>query len=217
MVGSVEVKGGLSIGVTRRAVLPALVTLAQWPFALLRKSRDLFNSGTVVIIVLLAASICALQVGTGASNNPGVHSPDPSAVLASLYAAVPERGYISVATSSLTDPRVVVELVRAKKRGVNVRIIADRQKLADKRDKIALYNLRHYGIPVKVNIGPEPIALRVSIVNDVYVATGTYEYSPCRTSDCALTVTPAADDDLLRNYKEAFNSRWDDERSYKSL
>lgn len=214
MIGTIEVKGGLSIVVARRAVLLAMVALAQWPTALLHKSRALFNSATVTIIVLLAASVCALQMGTGASGDP---SPGPSAVLASLYAAVPKGGYISVMASSLTDPRVVVELVRAKKRGVNVRIIADRQKLQEKRDEIALHNFRHYGIPVKVNIGPEPITLNISIVNDGYVATGTYDYSPCRTSDCILTVTPAPDNDLLQSYKEAFNSRWDDERSYKGL
>lgn len=128
-----------------------------------------------------------------------------------------EHGYISVVTSSVTDPRVVVAPVRAKKRGVNVRIIADRQKLADKRDEIALHNLKHYGIPVKVNIHPEPIAVRASIINDGYVATGAYDYSPCRTSDCVLTVTPAADNGLLGNYKEAFDSMWDDERWCKSL
>ena len=213
--------------VVRRTALVAMVALASLPFRLLRKSQSLFNSATVVIIVLLAASVCAQQMGTGVSSDPGMHSPDPSAVLASLYAAVPGGGYIYVVTPSLTDPRVGLELVRAKKRGVDVRIIADRQKLADKRDQIALYNLKHDGVPVKVNIGPEPLTLRVSIINDVCVATGTYDYGPCTTSvagvtigtksDCVLTVTLATDNDLLRSYKKAFNLMWDDERSYRGL
>ena len=217
MIGTIEAKRGLSMVVVRRTALAAMVALASLSFGLLRKSRGLFNPATAVVIVLLAASVCAQQMGAGVSSDPGMHSPDPSAVLASLYAAVPEGGYIYVVTPSLTDPRVGLELVRAKKRGVDVRIIADRQKLVDKRNQIALYNLKHDGIPVKVNIGPEPVTLRVSIINDVCVATGTYDYGPCTTSDCVLTVTPAADNDLLRSYKETFNSMWDDERSYRGL
>lgn len=170
-----------------------------------------------VILALLSMLTYAALTGMSASGGASVHSPDPSEALASLYAAVPQGGYISVVSSSLTDPRVVVELVRAKQRGVDVRIIADRQRLADKRDEVALYNLQHYGVPVKVNIRPAPITLRVSIINDVYVAAGTYDYSPCRSSDCTLAVTTASDNDLLRRYKEVFNLMWDDERSYKML
>jgi len=172
--------------------------------------------------LLLIASVCTFQIDAGTSDAAGPQSPhgkndNPAETLASLYAAVPGGGYIYVVTPGLTDAKVAIELVRAKKRGVDVRIIADRQKLEEHRDRVVLYNLKHYGIPVKMNSHQEPVELNVSIINDSYVVTGTYDYGSRRTPDWALTVTMLRDTGSLQEYKRRFDAMWHDGHAYKML
>jgi hypothetical protein len=172
--------------------------------------------------LLLMASVCTFQIDAGTSDAGGPQSPhgkndNPAETLASLYAAVPGGGYIYVVTPGLTDPRVAIELVRAKKRGVDVRVIADRRGLEEYRERVALYNLKHYGIPVKINSRPGRVELKVSIVNDIYVVTGTYDYSPRRVSDHALIVTIQRDNSSVQEYKGLFDAMWHDGHSYKML
>ncbi len=62
---------------------------------------------------------------------------------------MPRGGYIYVINPALTDPKVAIELVRARNRGVDVRVIADRQELEEHRERVVLYNLKHYAIPTK--------------------------------------------------------------------
>lgn len=171
----------------------------------------------LIVTVVLVGSLHASRTDTARSGDKAGNSPDPAEVLVALYAGVPRGGSISVATSSLTDPRVAIELVRARQRGVNVRVIADRQRLAEKRNEISLYNLQHYGVPVKVNIGREPLSLRASLIDGTYVAIGTYDYSASGGSDRTLTVTGGSENDLLLRYETAFDCMWADEKSFKVL
>ena len=50
-------------------------------------------------------------------------------ILVSLYGDVQKGGYIWVVTSSLTHPAIAKALIDAKRRGVDVRLITDREKL----------------------------------------------------------------------------------------
>jgi phospholipase D len=130
---------------------------------------------------------------------------------------VPGGGYIYVVTPVLTDPRVAIELVRAKKRGVDVRVIADRQEIEEWRERVALYNLKHYGIPVKITSGPGLVELKVSIINDSSVVTGTYDYTPRRTPGHAPTVAVHHDNRSVQGYKGVFEAMWHDAHAYKML
>jgi hypothetical protein len=171
----------------------------------------------LIATVILAGSLHAFRADTAHTGGASRDSSDPGAVLVALYAGVPPGGSISVAAPSLTDPRIAIELVQAKQRGVNVRVIADRQRLAEKRNEISLYNLQHYGVPVKVNIRKEPMTLKTSIINGAYVATGTYDYSSSGVPDHSLTVTGGRGNDLLQRYEKAFDSMWADKESVKVL
>jgi len=171
----------------------------------------------IVAVVILAGSLHAFRADTARTGNMSNDSSDPAEVLVALYAGVPQGGSIAVATSSLTDPRLAIELVRARQRGVNVRVIADRQRLTEKRNEISLYNLQHYGVLVKVSIGKEPMALKASIINGACVATGTYDYSVSGAPGRTLTVTGSPGNDELRRYEKAFDSLWSDNESVKVL
>jgi hypothetical protein len=200
-----------------QGLLPGLIVTPRKNCGVRREQTVKRFLTVVSVTIILLGALCVFQVNTGRTGDAPDNSPDPAEVLVALYAAVPPGGSISVVTSSLTEPRVVVELVRARQRGVNVRVIAERRKLAEKRDEIALYNLRHYGVPVKINVRPGAAAFRASIVDGVSVVTGTYDYSVPSTPAGTLTVTARSEGDLLRRHEEAFNAMWTDESSYKLL
>ncbi len=147
-------------------------------------------------------------------------------VLVSLYGDVQKGGYIWIVTSALTHPALARALVQAKKRGVDVRLIADRGKLDTRRDQTAMYNLKRQGILIKVNRFSGVVRLEASIVNDQYVVVGSYDYGSTETrtplgirvDEENLLVIPAAVDKLLlQQYKDAFERMWNDQKSYKAL
>jgi len=59
--------------------------------------------------------------------------------------------YLYVAVCGLSNPGAVEALVAAKKRGVDVRIMTDRERLDDPKQRAAINALRLAGIPVRVN------------------------------------------------------------------
>jgi len=186
-----------------------------------RRQRTIKKPVLFIALVLLTVSACTFRTDPGTSGAAGPQSPyggdNPAETLGSLYRAVPGGGYIYVVTPVLTDPRVAIELVRAKKRGVDVRVIADRQEIEEWRERVALYNLKHYGIPVKITSGPGLVELKVSIINDSSVVTGTYDYTPRRTPGHAPTVAVHHDNRSVQGYKGVFEAMWHDAHAYKML
>ena len=146
--------------------------------------------------------------------------------LVSLYADVQKGGYIYVITSWLTHPAIVKALIDAKKRGVDVRLISDKGKLENKRDEVAMYNLKLQGISIKVNRFPGAMRLQASIVNDTCVVVGSYDYGSTETRTLVglrvdeedLLIIPAGvDKHILEEYKNAFERMWNDQKSYQAL
>ena len=146
-------------------------------------------------------------------------------VLVALYREVQKGGYIWIITSSLTHPVLGHALVEARKRGVDVKLISDRRMLDTKRDEIAMYNLKASGIPTKVNQFSGALRLEASIVDDRYLALGSYDYGSTeirtplgiRVDEQNLLVIPSGVDKLiLQRYKDEFQRMWNDQNSYKA-
>ena len=147
-------------------------------------------------------------------------------VLVSLYQEVQKGGYIWIITSALAHPALGHALVEARKRGVDVKLISDRGMLDTKRDQIAMYNLKASGILIKVNQFSGALRLEASIVDDRYLAIGSYDYgsteirSPLgnRVDEQNLLIIPSGVDKLiLQRYKDEFQKMWNDQKSYKTL
>ena len=147
-------------------------------------------------------------------------------MLVSLYGDVQKTGYLWVVTPSLTQPAIAKALIDARRRGVDVRLIADKEKLETKRDEIAMYNLKLQGIPIKVNSYPGAMRLEVSIVDDKWLVVGSYNYGSVETrtplgtrvDEENLLVIPARlDKQILQQYKHAFERMCNDQNSYQPL
>ncbi len=68
-----------------------------------------------------------------------------------------------------------------------------------------------------MNIRPEPVDLKVSIINGTCVVTGTYDYDPRLTQHQALIAAVQRDNGMVHGYKALFDAMWNDAHSYETL
>lgn len=61
---------------------------------------------------------------------------------------------LDIAAYSLTDKNIVNVIIEAKKKGVTVRVMSDKQEAENSYQKAALKELQAAGIPVKINSHP---------------------------------------------------------------
>jgi phosphatidylserine/phosphatidylglycerophosphate/cardiolipin synthase-like enzyme len=83
------------------------------------------------------------------------------------------KRYIFVAVYGLTSPLTVKALVDAKRRGVDVRVVTDRERLEDVKQQTALSTLREAGIPIKINRHEGLMHLKQAVIDDEINANGS--------------------------------------------
>ena len=81
--------------------------------------------------------------------------------------------YIHVAMYGLMYPAAVHALLRAKKRGVDIRIITDREKLKDPKQRAALHTLLLGDIPIRGNAHDALMHLKIIVVDDCINTSGS--------------------------------------------
>src|SRR5581483_918455 len=118
------------------------------------------------------------------------------------------RRYIYVAVYGLTYPPAVKALISAKKRGIDVRVITDREKLTDPKQRAALETLRLAGVPIKVNLHDGLMHLKQAVVDDEVNTTGSMNQTTSghRYNDERLDVI--TDRTVSLRAKDKFLSMW---------
>jgi phosphatidylserine/phosphatidylglycerophosphate/cardiolipin synthase-like enzyme len=95
-----------------------------------------------------------------------------------LTAIKDARTTIRIQMYSLTVEEVVAELVNAKRRGIDVRAIVDRDQLQhDRNDSRRIAALVAAGVPVLVDTVPGLMHNKVMVVDDDTVLTGSFNYT----------------------------------------
>jgi phosphatidylserine/phosphatidylglycerophosphate/cardiolipin synthase-like enzyme len=110
----------------------------------------------------------------------------------------------------------VQALVSAWKRGVDVRVITDRGKLDDPKQRAALETLRLAGIPVRVNLHDGLMHLKQVVMDDEINASGSMNHtgSANRYNDERLDII--TDPVTTAKAREKFLSMWKDEGRYQA-
>jgi hypothetical protein len=196
---------------------------------MIKCSKIILVAGLLSLFLVAGESFATPSVPTDRISAYFSRSDDKLAeTLVSLYSQVPKGGYIYVATLALTHPLLAKALVDAKKRGVDVRMISDKAELNTSRDEIAMFNMQHLGVPVKTNVRPGGMHLRISIINGEYLTIGSYRYGSqilrapfgvfTLIHEEDLFIVPAkVDKDIIRRYKGIFEQMWDDGKTYQNL
>ncbi len=116
------------------------------------------------------------------------------------------KKYIYIPTFVLTEKRVTEELINAKKRGVEVKVIIDALNASSKYSKHQI--LRDNGVSVKTENYAGKMHSKSMIVDDEYVLIGSmnFSYSGENKNDENLIVIK--DSELAKFYKNFFLYQW---------
>jgi phosphatidylserine/phosphatidylglycerophosphate/cardiolipin synthase-like enzyme len=123
--------------------------------------------------------------------------------------------YIYVAVYGLTSPLAVRALVDAKKRGVDVRVITDRERLDDLKQQTAVSTLREAGIPIKINQHDGLMHLKQVVVDDEVNTNGSMNHTTSgnRYNDERLDII--RDHAITVKAREKFLAMWKDEQRFQ--
>ncbi|TKB72190.1 MAG: hypothetical protein E8D45_11345 [Nitrospira sp.] len=173
--------------------------------------RRMFPLVSLLLVMLLSWVAAA----SGAAAVEVYYAPEdlPGDRLASLYDQAQRYLYVSV--YRLTYPPIVRALVAAEKRGVDVRVLTDREGLNDPKMESAMTTLHLAGVPIRVNRHEALMHLKQAVMDDEVNTSGSMNQtgSANRYNDERL--------DVLRDHattvkaREKFLSMWKDEERFR--
>ncbi|MBH0203117.1 MAG: phospholipase D family protein [Nitrospira sp.] len=125
------------------------------------------------------------------------------------------KRYIFVAVYGVTSPLTVKALVAAKRRGVDVRLLTDRERLNDPKQRTALSALREAGIPIKINQHDGLMHLKQTVIDDEINASGSMNQTTGgnRYNDERLDII--RDHAVTVKAREKFLSMWKDQERFQ--
>jgi len=166
-------------------------------------------------ILLMHLVLPATQIPVCASATIDVYyAPEDQPIdrVVGLYAHATR--YIFVSVYGLTSPSVVKALVEAKHRGVDVRVITDRERLNDPKQHSAVNALRLAGVPVRINRHDGLMHLKQVVIDDVINTSGSANQTTSgnRYNDERLDVI--TDARLTAKAREKFLAMWNDHERF---
>lgn len=174
---------------------------------------------------LLSAAACAVcllaHAGPPASSSASdaalesYYAPEdrPGQKLVALYDGA--RRYIYVAMYALTAAPAVRALTGAKRRGVDVRIITDRSKLDDPKQRAALETLALAGIPIRINQHDALMHLKQVVVDDRVNTSGSMNQTTSGDAYNDERLDIVYDSKTTVKAREKFLSMWGDETRFR--
>lgn len=171
------------------------------------------NARTIGFVVLCC--VCVSLAGGEAQAKTEVYfapEDNPGDKVVALYREA--HSYIFVAMYGLTYPPAVQALVAAKKRGVDVRVMTDRERLTDHKQMLALETLRLAGIPIRYNQHESLMHLKQVVVDDRVNTTGSMNHTTSgnRYNDERLDIV--RDAIITSQAKRKFLAMWNDQDRY---
>lgn len=167
-------------------------------------------SCTLLVVALVGTSvtsaIASVEVWYGPDDRPLEH-------LVQTYDRA--KRYIFVSVYGLTSPLSVKALVGAKKRGVDVRVLTDQDRLRDPKQKAALSALREAGIPIKINRHDALMHLKQVVIDDEVNTNGSMNQTTSgnRYNDERLDII--RDHAVTVKAREKFLSLWKDHERFQ--
>jgi phosphatidylserine/phosphatidylglycerophosphate/cardiolipin synthase-like enzyme len=170
-----------------------------------------------LIVWAVVGLVCLMQAPVCASATIDVYyAPEDQPIdhVVGLY--VHARRYIFVAVYGLTAPSVVKALVDARRRGLDIRIITDRERLHDPKQHSAVSALRLAGIPIKINRHDGLMHLKQVVIDDMINVSGSANLTTSgnRYNDERLDVI--TDARLTAKAREKFLDMWSDGQRFES-
>lgn len=123
---------------------------------------------------------------------------------------------LNVAIYSLTKEDIANAILDAKKKGVDVKIITDKQESQSKAEKAILDKLKANNIPVKINSHSGLMHLKLSVIDDKTACGGSYNYTENATKENDENLIVMRDPNIVSDYVNEFNNMWNNTSDYKN-
>ncbi len=122
---------------------------------------------------------------------------------------------LDVAIYSFTDKEVASALVKAKERGVSVRVITDRTQAATRSQQTVLKQIVRAGIPVKVDTHDGIMHLKVTVADGKTATTGSFNYTQSaeKSNDEVFVVINSSK--VAQDFDGEFSHMWNDSGNFK--
>ena len=162
--------------------------------------------------VFILLSLCVLQVSPALGENEAIFSPERSIKESLLKEVESVTSTMDVAVREMTSPDMASALLKAKGRGVKVRVIADSKQAKMKSSQIT--TLIHQGIPVKVLRGKDHGVMnhRFVILDGKKVVTGSFDWSEASEKWNYENIAIIKDSDVVASYQKEFDRLWREKR-----
>lgn len=127
------------------------------------------------------------------------------------------KSTLDVAIYSLTKPDIVEAIKKAKKRGVDVRIISDKIQSSGKSQSEALKILGSAGVPLKVNSHSGLMHLKMVVADKKVATTGSFNFSANASTDNDEVLMVIRSTDTAKSFAAEFERMWKDSKGFQTI
>jgi phosphatidylserine/phosphatidylglycerophosphate/cardiolipin synthase-like enzyme len=161
---------------------------------------------------LLLLSICISQASFASGETEAVFSSERSIKGILLKEVDSSTSTIDLAVHEITSPEMAQALLKAKERGVMVRVISDSKQAKTKSSRIT--TLIQQGIPVKVLRGKDYGVMnnRFAIFDSEMVVTGSFDWSEASEEWNYENIVVIGDSEVVASYQREFDRLWREKR-----
>ena len=190
-----------------------------------------YRLGIIVLLIIVVSIIgfyfsvgCSVLTGNSLSYTSPNLSPPQSASTGQIQFLFPRAGgnaegllcscintatsSIDIAIYSITLDSVKLALIKEKAEGTKIRILTDAQQSGGKYQEALLTQLKTLGIPVKKNKHSGLMHLKMTIVDNRLVTTGSYNYSKAASSINDEVFVVVTDPEVVQKSKKEFERLW---------
>lgn len=122
---------------------------------------------------------------------------------------------LDVAIYSFTDKDIASALVKAKKRGVSVKVITDRTQSETRNQQTVLKQLTRAGIPVKVDTHSGIMHLKVTVADGETATTGSFNYTLSAENSNDEVFVVLNSKKIAQDFDREFKQMWNDSGNFK--
>jgi phosphatidylserine/phosphatidylglycerophosphate/cardiolipin synthase-like enzyme len=115
---------------------------------------------------------------------------------------------LDIAIYSITHPQIAQAIAGAKQRGVDVRLITDKGESNNENQRNVLNFLSNSGITVKEISHAGIMHLKISIIDEVLITTGTYNYSEAASTVNDDVLVAIRNSEIAREWSKQFQRMW---------
>lgn len=130
---------------------------------------------------------------------------NPKALL--LQAINDAKQTLDIAIYNIKDKEIADAILRAKKRGVSVRILTDAEKAENNKQAALLKSFSENSIEVKVN-SKRKMHLKMAIIDESLIIMGSYNFTEASATENIEQLIAITNQELGAEWTKIFNRLW---------